>query len=59
MDFRALRKLLRLTQSEAAALFGVGRTTWHNWEAGREVPGPALRLARLLMTRPELATELT
>jgi DNA-binding transcriptional regulator YiaG len=47
-DFLALRKRLRLTQGEAAALFGVDRRSWQNWEAGKTAPGPALVLARLL-----------
>ncbi len=48
MDFRALRAKMGLTQSEAATKFGVTRQTWQNWEAGREVSGPALALASIL-----------
>ncbi len=58
MDFRTLRDRLGLKQSGAAAIFGVDLRTWQNWEGGRKVPGPALRLARLLAAHPELAAEL-
>ncbi len=51
----AFRDRLGLTQSGAAALFGVTLRAWQHWEAGaRAVPGPALVLMRLLAARPEL-----
>ena len=57
MTPKAFRDRLGLTQSGAAALFGVTLRAWQHWEAkakGRGVPGPALVLMRLLAARPEL-----
>ncbi len=54
MTPKTFRDRLGLTQSGAAALFRVKLRTWQNWDAGREIPGPALVLMRLLAARPEL-----
>ena len=51
----AFRDRLGLTQSGAAALFGVTLRAWQHWEGeARKIPGPALVLMRLLAERPEL-----
>jgi len=52
-DFLALRKRLRLTQGEAAMLFGVDRRSWQNWEAGKPAPGPVKVLAVTLARDPD------
>lgn len=33
-----------LTQEQAGAKLGVARRTWHQWEAGATVPGPAMMI---------------
>lgn len=52
-DFLALRKRLRLTQGEAATLFGVDRRSWQNWEAGKRAPVPVMLLALLVERDPD------
>ncbi len=45
-DLRKFRLRHRLSQEQAAAQFGVNRTTWVRWETGkRAMPGPAKKLA--------------
>ena len=54
------RNRLGLTQSGAAALFGVTLRAWQLWESGeRKMRGPALVLMRLLSERPELVAVIT
>lgn len=38
---RNWRRLQGLTQAAAAARLGVARRTWHQWEQGTYIPGPA------------------
>jgi DNA-binding transcriptional regulator YiaG len=49
-ELRSWRKELRITQPEAAAMFGVPANTYRNWEYGvvGELPGPAKKLWSLL-----------
>ena len=48
-EFRQIRRELGKTQTEMAAIMGAGLRTVTHWENGdREIPGPAVVLARLL-----------
>lgn len=40
-SMRTFRQQRRLSMAGAGALVGVPRTTWHGWEVGRRIPGPA------------------
>ncbi len=54
-DLAALRRMLRLTQSELAIGLGISIDSIRNWEQDRCQPdGPARVLIRLLATRPGL-----
>ncbi len=44
-EFRRYRKLAKLTQTEAAAVFGTSQPVWSEWEAGLKIPnGHAIEL---------------
>lgn len=50
----AVRRKLKLTQRDVAALVGVPVATWRNWEQGRVTLDPAVRtLLRVLWREPE------
>jgi putative transcriptional regulator len=51
----AIRKQLKLSQSEFAALLDVSVRTIQEWEQGRREPsGPAKALLRILAREPEI-----
>lgn len=53
-DPRAVRRTLRVSQSEFAALLGVSLRTLQNWEQGRRRPtGPAMQLLKVAAVRPD------
>jgi len=53
-DPRSVRRKMRLSQSEFAALLGVSLRTLQNWEQGRRSPtGPAMQLLRVAAVRPD------
>jgi putative transcriptional regulator len=53
-DVRAVRKKLRLSQSQFAAKFGFQPATLKNWEQGRTRPdGPARVLLAVIARHPE------
>ncbi len=50
----AVRRKLKLTQRDVAALVGVPVATWRNWEQGRVTLDPAVRtLLRVLWREPD------
>ena len=52
-DIKAVRRKLRVSQSEFALMIGVNVSTLRNWEQGRRVPdGPALALLRVASKNP-------
>ena len=53
-DVRAVRRKLRLSQSQFAAKFGFQPATLRNWEQGRTQPdGPARVLLAVIARHPE------
>ena len=53
-NIRAIRKALRVSQSEFASLIGVSVDTVQNWEQGRRKPrGPARALLRVASKEPK------
>jgi len=53
-DVRAVRRKLRLSQSQFAAKFGFPPATLRNWEQGRTEPdGPARVLLAVIARHPE------
>jgi putative transcriptional regulator len=54
VDVRAVRRKLRLSQSEFALKFGFSPATLRNWEQGRTRPDrPSCVLLAVLATHPE------
>jgi len=54
IDVRAVRRKLRLSQTEFAAKFGFHPATLRNWEQGRTCPdGPARVLLAVIARHPE------
>lgn len=47
---RNWRRLQGLSQAEAAEKLGVARRTWHQWEQGAIVPGPANMIELVTLT---------
>jgi putative transcriptional regulator len=57
-DIKAVRRKLRVSQSEFALMIGVNVSTLRNWEQGRRVPdGPALALLRVASKNPAAVAE--
>jgi putative transcriptional regulator len=57
-DVKAVRKKLRVSQTEFALMIGVNVSTLRNWEQGRRVPdGPALALLRVASRNPDAVAE--
>lgn len=55
VDVKAIRLLLRKSQTEFARLIGVSVATLRNWEQGRRRPeGPARALLKVAATNPEI-----
>jgi putative transcriptional regulator len=57
-DITALRKFLRMTQSELACALGISVHTLRNWEQGHRMPdGPALALLKIAARHPKILRE--
>lgn len=57
-DVKAVRKKLRVSQTEFALMIGVNVSTLRNWEQGRRVPdGPALALLHVASKNPAAVAE--
>jgi DNA-binding transcriptional regulator YiaG len=57
-DIAALRKFVRLTQSQFARAMGISVHTLRNWEQGRRTPeGPAIALLRIAARHPRIIRE--
>ena len=57
-EIRRIRKKLGLTQVEAGQLVGVGKVAFSRYERGEiQVPGPLVKLLRLVDRHPELVAE--
>ena len=57
-DIAALRKFVRLTQSQFAQAMGISVHTLRNWEQGRRTPeGPAIALLRIAAKHPRIIRE--
>ena len=53
-DIKAVRKKLKLSQSEFALVIGVSLSTLQNWEQGRRRPdGPAQALLKVAAVNPK------
>lgn len=53
-DIKAVRKKLKLSQSEFAFMIGVSLPTLQNWEQGRRRPdGPAQALLKVAASNPK------
>jgi HTH-type transcriptional regulator / antitoxin MqsA len=58
-EIRRIRKKLGLTQVEAGQLVGVGKLAFSRYERGESpVPGPLVKLLRLVDRHPELVAEM-
>ena len=58
-DIRRIRKNLKLTQTELAQAFGVGKVAFSRYERGEtRPPGPIVKLLKLIERHPELLTEI-
>ncbi len=57
-DVAALRRFVRLTQTEFARAMGISVHTLRNWEQGRRKPeGPAIALLRIAARHPRILRE--
>ena len=58
-DIRRIRKKLKLTQAELAAIFGVGKVAFSRYERGEtHPPAPLVKLLKLVESHPELLAEI-
>jgi len=58
-DIRRIRKKLKLTQSELASLFGVGKMAFSRYERGESrPPAPLIKLLKLIDRHPNLLSEM-
>jgi HTH-type transcriptional regulator/antitoxin MqsA len=58
-DIRRIRKSLKLTQTELAQAFGVGKVAFSRYERGEtRPPGPIVKLLKLIERHPELLAEI-
>lgn len=58
-EIKAIRKRMRLTQTEMAQLIGVGEKTYTRWESGRSIQNKSSdNLIRFADTQPELFVQL-
>jgi HTH-type transcriptional regulator / antitoxin MqsA len=58
-DIRRIRKSLKLTQAELAAVFGVGKVAFSRYERGEtRPPAPLVKLLKLIERHPDLLTEM-
>jgi putative transcriptional regulator len=57
-DVKAIRRRLRKSQSEFAAMIGVSLGTLQNWEQGRRQPdGPARALLKVAAENPDAVVD--
>lgn len=57
-EIRRIRKRLKLTQTELAEAFGVGKVAFSRYERGEtRPPAPLVKLLRLIENHPELLAE--
>lgn len=58
-DIRRIRKSLKLTQTELANVFGVGKVAFSRYERGEtRPPAPLVKLLKLVEKHPELLVEM-
>lgn len=58
-DIRRIRKSLKLTQTELAEAFGVGKVAFSRYERGEtRPPAPLVKLLKLVERHPDLLTEM-
>lgn len=58
-DIRRIRKNLKLTQTELAEAFGVGKVAFSRYERGEtRPPAPLVKLLKLIERHPELLREM-
>ena len=58
-DIRRIRKNLKMTQTELAQVFGVGKVAFSRYERGEtRPPGPVVKLLKLIERHPELLAEI-
>jgi len=58
-DIRRIRKNLKLTQTELADAFGVGKVAFSRYERGEtRPPAPLVKLLKLIERHPELLKEM-
>jgi len=57
-DIRRIRKALKLTQSELARIFGLGKVAFSRYERGETTPpAPVIKLLKLVERHPDLLPE--
>jgi len=58
-DIRRIRKNLKLTQTELAEVFGMGKVAFSRYERGEtRPPAPLVKLLKLVERHPELLAEI-
>ena len=58
-DVRRIRKNLKLTQTELAKVFGIGKVAFSRYERGEtRPPAPVVKLLKLLERHPDLLAEI-
>jgi HTH-type transcriptional regulator/antitoxin MqsA len=58
-DIRRIRKNLKLTQSELAEAFGIGKVAFSRYERGEtRPPAPLVKLLKLIERHPDLLREM-
>jgi HTH-type transcriptional regulator / antitoxin MqsA len=58
-DIRRIRKNLKLTQTELAQVFGIGKVAFSRYERGEtRPPAPLVKLLKLLERHPDLLAEI-
>lgn len=58
-EIRSIRKKLKMTQMEIAAVVGVGKMAFSRYERGQSRPSPPLvRLLKIMSRHPELIAEI-
>ena len=59
-DFRRIRKGLKLTQTELAAIVGIGKVAFSRYERGEtRPPAPLVKLLKLIERHPQLLVEIS
>jgi HTH-type transcriptional regulator/antitoxin MqsA len=58
-DIRRIRKNLKLTQTQLARIFGVGKVAFSRYERGEtRPPAPIVKLLKLIERHPDLLAEI-